>query len=137
MAKKKKKRQKRNIKATRLNYSCVDRHHICWTRRSWNSGYVAQLRLHPYCIVLVPRDTLHHLIHTKMKCIPVPSNKSAKSVLFHLNLLINAGVIHYDDPIEKKLKILIALFDCIEQPTADAFREQLNIICEYKNNPLV
>jgi len=133
MAKKKKKRQKRNTKPRRVNYNGVDKHHICWTRRSWNSGYVMELRLHPYCVVLIPRDTLHHLIHSEMKCIPPPSNRNAKTALFHLNILSQAGAISYDDPIEKRLKILIALFDCIEQPTADAFREQLRIVCEYKN----
>lgn len=137
MSKKSKGHHKRHKKAKKVNYNAVDRHHLCWTKREWRSGYLLDLRLHPYCVVLIPRDTLHHKLHTKMKHVPPPKPRSVKNALYHLDLLYQAGAINYDDPIEKRLKLLAALFDCTDQPTADAFRKQLKIICEYKENPLV
>ena len=136
MAKKKRRRYKRNKKARRINYGVNDRHHLCWTRRSWGKGYTRSLRLHPYCVISLPRDTLHHYIHTKLRFIPVPKQSSAKFALAHLDLLEKIGAIHDTDSIEKRLKILAALFDCTDQPTADAFREQLRIVCKFKKSPL-
>lgn len=48
-----------------------------------------------------------------------------------LLMLENYGAIHETDGIEKRLTILIALFDSIEPKTAEGFRRQLEIIHEY------
>lgn len=48
-------------------------------------------------------------------------------------MLEQAGAISDDDNIEKRLMVLAALFDCVEQPTADAFRKQQQIAHEFYN----
>ena len=70
-----------------------------------------------------------------MRQIPPPSQENAKTALWHLQYLEKYGGISDRDPIEKRLQVLIALFDCSEQPTADALRKQLKIVCELKKAP--
>ncbi len=135
MSKKKKRRYKRNSKARRQNCSVMNRHHLCWTKQKWSHGALKQLRLHPYCIVSIPRDTLHHFIHARMSYIPVPEQRSAKYALMQLDILEKSGGISESDPIEKRLLILAALFDYSDQPTADAFRKQLRLVREFKSPP--
>lgn len=78
---------------------------------------------------------MHRKIHDNMKQIPPPSQENAKSVLWHLQYLERYGGISDRDPIEKRLQVLIALFDCSEQPTADALKKQLDIVRESKKAP--
>lgn len=108
-----------------------DRHHIFYIRREWNKGNLKRLRLHPYCIVYLRRETIHRYIHTHLAYIPTPMGSTINDVLFHLDYLQRYGGISDNDPIEKRLKVLIALFDCVEQPTADALKEQLRLVCEF------
>ena len=70
-----------------------------------------------------------------MSGVPVPKDYSAKQALEQLLMLEKANAIHDDDPIEKRLNLLASLFDCIEQPTADGFRKQLELVRYYKNPP--
>lgn len=108
-----------------------DKHHLCWPRKKWNTGYARAIRNHWYFIVEIPKKTLHPAIHNQMTHIPVPRGLAAKSAYEQVVMLEQYQAIHKDDPIEKRLTLLIALFDCIEQPTADAFRKQLEIITNF------
>ena len=112
-----------------------DRHHIFWIRKEWNKGELNKLRLHPYCIVPLDRETIHRYLHVHLACIPPPNGRIVSEVLGHLQMLENYGAIGRDDPIEKRLKVLIALFECVEQPTADALKEQLRLVYEFKKAP--
>ena len=78
---------------------------------------------------------MHRKIHENINQIPPPSQENAGSVLWHLRYLERFGGISDKDPIEKRLKVLIALFDCSEQDTADALRKQLNIVSGQKSPP--
>ena len=135
MAKKKKRRYKRNTKARQHSHPVMDKHHICWTERSWSHGALLELRLYWYCIVMIKRDALHAYIHHNMAFIPPPSELHAKMALEQLGYLESANVISEFDSLERRLDILAALFDCCEQPTADAFRKQLELVRAYKHNP--
>ena len=70
-----------------------------------------------------------------MQGVPVPRDYSAEQALEQLLMLESANALHEDDPIEKRLKLLASLFDCIDQPTADGFRKQLELVRYYKNPP--
>ena len=129
----KKKRHKK--KRARRHISQFDRHHILYIRREWSRNGLGRLRLHPYCIVSIPRDTLHRYIHAHLAYIPTPKPFVVDEILYHLGYLEEYGAISMDDPIEKRLKVLIALFDCIEQPTADALRKQLELVHDFKKAP--
>ena len=108
--------------------SDIDNHHIFYTRVSWNQALPNKLRTHWYCIVDIPKGTIHHRIHEKVRYIPVPRNSTITDVLEELGKLQSYGAIHPDDSIEKRLKVLIGLFDCVDQPTADALKKQLEVV---------
>lgn len=130
--KKKKSRKKKEVKTK----SSLDRHHIFYVRNEWNKGELEKLRMHPYCIIPMDRDGIHRYIHTHLAYIPVPKEFNVESVIFQLKCLEKHEVINQEDPIERRLAILIALFECIEQPTADALKEQLRLVHEFKKAPL-
>lgn len=81
------------------------------------------------------RDGIHRYIHTHLAYIPTPRELSVESVIFQLKCLEKHEVIGLEDPIERRLAILIALFECVEQPTADALKEQLRLVHEFKKSP--
>lgn len=118
-------------KKTKRCKNPFDKHHIFWIRKEWSKGELNKLRLHPYCIISVHRDTLHKFLHTHLACIPVPDKYIVNEVLEHLKYLEAYKAISLNDPIEKRLKVLIAIFDCVEQETADALREQLKLVYEF------
>ena len=103
-------------------------HHLCWPRKRWDRGYARLLRYHWYFIVEIPADTLHREIHARIEGIPVPDGRAAKSAYEQVVLLDERGALHQGDTVENRLNLLAALFDCIEQPTADAFREQMFLV---------
>lgn len=113
----------------------IDKHHLLWQRRYWNNGYTKELRNYWYCVVDMPKDTLHPRIHESISHIPVPSGVSAREVLQSLRTLESYGIISENDCIVKRLAILIALFKFIEQPTVDALWKQLEVVRDYKNKP--
>lgn len=134
VAKKKKRRKKRRSSYPRVN-SGNNSHHLLWQRRRWDCGAVKALRSYHYCIIDIPANTLHREIHENINQIPPPSQENARRVLWHIQYLERFGGISERDPIEKRLKVLIALFDCSEQPTADALRKQLEIVNGLKKAP--
>lgn len=135
MAKKKARYKKRKTRKRLRTTNHYDRHHILWQRAKWNRGALRQLRDYYYCIIMLPKETLHKYIHSRVSQIPVPREIVTKDVLAHLDYLTNAGAISDNDSIEKRLKVLIALFECIEEPTATALKKQLIAVREYKNSP--
>lgn len=104
-----------------------DTHHILWYKRDYSKGWAKRLRDHWYCRVDIPRDTLHREIHHQVEHVPVPRVQNIKDALFQLDLLERFGGISPDDPIEKRLKVLMALFDCCEPATHKALKKQLDI----------
>lgn len=137
MSKKKRRYNRRKIKKKKqqISSSVCDRHHLCFIKGRWKSGSIYALRQYHYCIILLPKTTLHKYIHKNMTAVPVPSELAAKNALEQLRYLERFGAISDDDPIEKRLMLLAALFDCIAQPTADGFRQQLGIVHEFYHKP--
>lgn len=129
MAKKKRKKKSRPKKVQVVN---IDLHHLCYQRRHWNKGSAYDIRRLHYCIVPIPRSTLHRSIHEYIGDIPVPSESNAKTVLTQLRLLKHYGAIGDGDSVEKRLRVLIALFGRSgEDPTADALKKQLEVVHEF------
>ena len=83
----------------------------------------------------LPLNGLHEHIHNEMDGIPAPSEENAKEMYEHLEVLGKYGGISEKDSIEKRLKLLIALFTYIEQPTADALLKELEIVKSYSKKP--
>lgn len=129
------KRRKNRRRKVRVNGMVYDRHHLCFIKGKWATGSIYTLRQFHYCIMPIPKDTLHRYIHRNMTSIPVPREIAAKGALDQLRYLEKFGAISDDDPIEKRLMLLAALFDCIEQPTADGFRQQLELVHKFYAKP--
>ena len=110
----------------------TDRHHILWYKRDYQKGWAKRLRDHWFCCVEIPRDTLHRKIHCEVAHIPVPKVSSIKSALQQLEILERYGGIKPSDDIERRVMVLMALFECIEPSTYNALKKQYEIVCEYK-----
>lgn len=113
----------------------VDHHHLLYPRRKWGKGYAYLLRTYHYCIIPIEKGTLHRNIHGLLQEIPAPSDLNAQMALDQLRILESYGAIHNEDNITRRLKLLIALFDHVEKPTADALRKQLEIVHKFYQKP--
>ena len=85
-----------------------------------------------YCHVLIPQDGLHAHIHRYLYEVPCPPQFLAQDALDQLTYLDSKGVLHEEDSIDKRLALLLALFDGSGQPTAEGFRRQLVIVRGYQ-----
>lgn len=131
MAKKKKKKRRKKSRPKNPTVVTTDLHHIFYQRRHWNKGVAYDIRKMHYCIVPVPRATLHRTIHEYVGDIPVPSEESAERVYAQLKLLKRYGLISDSDSVERRLQVLITLFGHSDKSTADALEKQLEIVHEF------
>ena len=111
-----------------------DKHHVCYQGRYWRKGTAKEVRDYWYLVIKIPKDTLHRYIHDKVSSIPPPSENGAKAALAQLRMLDRYDALQSSDSLEKRLSLMIALFDCIDQPTADGFRKQLKVVREFHNS---
>lgn len=134
------KHKRKKKRARRKNYTpsahVRDTHHICWQRYKWASGNVRALRDYWYCRINIPKNTLHKKIHAGMSEVPPPRDVNAKFALGQLQYLEQYDAISEFDSIERRLNILIEIFEDIEPETTNALRKQLQIVCEFRFNPL-
>lgn len=128
------KKKIRNLRRTSAQYK--DTHHIFWCRKDYQRGWAKKLRDHWYCRVDIPMNTLHHHIHEGVSRVPPPRAISIKDALYQLELLERHGAIHPYDNIEKRLYLLLALFDCCEPETYNALKKQYDIVRKhFHRNP--
>lgn len=133
----KKKHRKRRYNSgknkTRLyDHGYRNKHHLLWIKSKWHGRYANKLRMHEYCVVTIPQNTLHKAIHCKMDEIPVASESSCKAVLSRLETEMVNNTISLTDAPPKRLKWLIAQFSELEPSTAKALEQQLHIIREFE-----
>ena len=128
-AKRRRRRLKSKVDARRQ--SRVDCHHFFYQRKDYKTSTLKELREHSYCKVYITKDTTHKTIHALLKAVPVPKEANAKAAIRQLNHLFEFGAVGLNDAPEKRLAILAALFDCVEQPTANALRVQAAIIHKF------
>lgn len=131
---KKKRKYPRNRNSARIRTG-NDVHHLLWIGRKWGFGNLASLRMYWYCKISIPRQTLHRFIHENVASIPVPSLESAGVVLRQLQELAREEKIHEEDKIERRIEVLIGLFDDIEPRTAEGLKRQLDAVYEFYYGP--
>ena len=112
-----------------------DTHHIFFPKKDYHDHYLKELREFPYCKIALPKTTTHRAIHIAVREVPAPKQVNAYSALEQLKWLTEHGAIKADDPPEKRLDILAALFDCAENETTAALRAQAEMI-RLENVPL-
>lgn len=137
MSKKKKLKRRKYRSQRKLNLTTCDKHHLIYQGRNWKRGSLKELRMFWYCIMYIPRNTLHREIHASLSTIPAPDEGVARDVLRRLRLYDDDGELDYFDPLEKRLALLADLFERYEAfDTADAMRKQLYIAkCFYNRFP--
>ena len=111
----------------------VDRHHILWYHREYSKGWAKRLRDHWYLKVEIPKDTLHRQIHYEVTHIPVPRAISIKDALNQLEILDKFGSISGKDSLEKRLIVLLDIFECIEPSTYNALKKQYDVVYRFYN----
>ena len=122
---------KKTKQKTRKSACYKDRHHILWPQHDWNRGYAKELRNHWYMVVPIPMNTLHRTIHHEIVHIPVPRGFIAKQALEQLDMLERHGALHPYDNIEKRLMVIMALFECCEPATHAALKRQQDIVRKF------
>lgn len=124
---------KKRIKKERHPRSLYDTHHLLWRRHDWEveSGASRALREFWYCRILIPRDSLHRIIHEEVFRIPVPNEYLCEDCLEQLKRLEAVNAIHDSDSIIKRLEILICCLDTGDSPTAEALKQQLEVARNY------
>lgn len=127
---------RKNKKVVRHVRNGSDCHHIFYQRANWQRGTLASLRRHPYCMVYINRDILHASIHAKVGNVPTPKPINAAEAIRQLSYLEHYGAIDCEhDSIEKRLSVLISLFEVVEPKTTLALKRQLEIVHKYNNMP--
>lgn len=117
----------RRKKGSKTHDNTVDMHHIFFSRRTYQKSSANVLRRHWYCVVPI-KKSLHQELHALVEPVPVPRKFNVEGILNQLDILEKYGGIHPYDPVNKRLRVLIALTDCSEQETCEALKKQLEIV---------
>lgn len=131
MSKKRRRYQKKHHKKKTFVCTCQDRHHLFWTRTEYAKHFWAnKLRLHEYCIVPIPKSTLHREIHHEVRWVPIPREEICKQTYEELERLRSFGVLK-EDNIIKRLNLLIFILEYAADDTTDALKKQLEIATRF------
>ena len=126
---------KKKFKKRRVNLHAKDWHHCLFQKRHWKSGWAKVLREHSYCGAMIPKNTLHRFIHEGVNDVPLADGKSCRIAIEAINNWLEAGYISLDDPVERKLEVLIGIFNKISPKTANVLQKQLDIVRNYNERP--
>ena len=107
-----------------------DSHHLCYTRKGWSKKYARKFRTDKYCIVVLPRDTIHAQIHQHLIEIPAPTEDGARNALKQLEVLKSIRMAQHCDTIDTRLAIIASVFERSDPETAEALKEQRRIVSE-------
>lgn len=105
--------------------SVMDTHHICYSRKSWNTQWAHKLREHPYMKVRIPRDTLHRQIHDACDTITPPPEWISEALWFELEELYQNGIVDRHDNIHQRLTVLLAELSEFDDPELGKTVDQL------------
>lgn len=124
----KKKRKKRGS----YYISSNDYHHILYQRRHWNQGYAKALREHAYMGRMIPRDTLHREIHSKIHDIPCPNGKECRMAFEELCRRERLGLIDLEnDTVEQRIDFLIEMWKDLCPATVAILEWQKQVVSKY------
>lgn len=122
---------KKKKKSKRFDPNRCDFHHLLYQKRFYYTGYAKRLREHPYCGAYIPQMTLHREIHQAIPNVPIPDGKYCKQAYEAIENWLEAGYIAMNDPVEKRIDILIKCFRVNCPKTAKALTEQKKIVARF------
>ena len=107
-------------------------HHLLYQGRHWKQGYAKLLRESPYFKVLIPRDTLHRAIHSKLHDLPTPHGAECKLAYQLMVEGVASGRLDPEhDTAEKRLEFLISVWQDKCPATVAMLRWQRDIIHKF------
>lgn len=124
-------KKSKRIKRKAFSETGEDRHHICFSGRSWSQGWAKVLREHPYCKVYIPMKTLHRRIHDFVIEVPCPDGRHCKIAVEALNSWLEAGFISMDDRLDRRATVLSMCFKKTCPEAAKAFLKQQEIAAKF------
>lgn len=92
-----------------------DKHHLLFPASDYDRGYAKRLREHPYMAKMIPRDTLHQIIHAELASIPCPNGRLCKKAYIALIEAEDKGLVDYNASVEKRIDFLLDIWsfdDC-------------------------
>lgn len=109
-----------------------NRHHIFFEKKKWlSSGFwAAELRQCQWCIVEIDFG-LHDHVTLNSPPVPIPSDETIEQVLYLLGRLVKHGSLDKRTSLERRLEILVYLFEGAAPDTAEALQAQLDAVREY------
>lgn len=110
------KHRKQLNKAPKVNMSAVDCHHLLWQSGHWNTGYKKRLREHWYMKKMIPKNTLHREIHSKIADIIAPHDRLCEKAFRELTRMEREGLIHPEDTAEQRIDFLLSMWSIDECP---------------------
>ena len=98
--------------------------------RSSSGVWAAKLRQCQWCIVVIDFG-LHSYITLKSPPVPIPPDGVIEQVLYKLGRFVRHGSLSKETSLERRLEILVYLFEVAAPATAKALRVQLDAVWEY------
>lgn len=122
MAKKKRKRAHNNC----------DYHHILFQRKHWQQGYAKLLREHRYLGKLIPQNTLHRVIHSKIHDVPTPNGAECRLAYNRLIEWERQGLIDVErDTLEARIQFLIDVWEDACPATVAILKWQQEVVRKF------
>ena len=107
-------------------------HHLLYQGSHWKQGYAKLLRESSYFKVLIPGDTLHRAIHSKLHDLPTPHGTECRKAYQLMMVGIAAGTLDPEhDTAEKRLDFLIEVWEDDCPATVAMLRWQRDIIHKF------
>ena len=107
-------------------------HHILFQRKHWKQGWANILREHPYCKVIIPQNTLHREIHSKVHDIPTPDGKACRVAVEAIDSWLEGGLISLDDPLERRIEVITWCFRAKYKATTAMLDYQREVVIKFK-----
>ena len=109
-----------------------NRHHIFFNKKEWLSSgvWAAKLRQCQWCIVVINFE-LHAYVTLNSPPVPIPPDDAIEQVLYKLGRLVKHGSLNKGTSLERRLEILVRLFEKPAPDTAKALQAQLDVVREY------
>lgn len=103
-----------------------------FSKKEWLSSgvWAAKLRQCQWCIVVIDFE-LHAYVTLNSPPVPIPPDGVIENVLYMLGRLVKHGSLSRETGFERRLEILIYLFEGAAPATAKALRAQLDVVHEY------
>lgn len=113
----------------------LDRHHLLWCRRRWTGQPFEELRGLTYLIVYIPKDSLHKLIHRKIRNgITPPPEECAEEAYRHLVRAKDRNELRFDhDTPMERLQRLIEFWQEVPEAaqTVDGLKYEQELCAKY------